>query len=85
MPVRSIVLVKGRNYRNQLKLYLSKKLKTFSQFLVEFLKSTLNFEHFDEKQEPRSSCILEITDCQKRGHLNVLNGPFWSLISQVTC
>ena len=54
MPVRSIVLVKGRNYRNQLKLYLSKKLKTFSQFFVEFLKSTLNFEHFDEKQEPRS-------------------------------
>ena len=31
-------------------MQLAKKLKTFSQFFIAFLKSTLNFEHFEEKK-----------------------------------
>ena len=41
------------NYRENLllpiQMQFSKKLKTFSQFFIAFLKSTLNFEHFIKK------------------------------------
>ena len=32
-------------------MQLAKKLKTFSQFFIAFLKSTLNFEHFERKKK----------------------------------
>ena len=40
---------------------LSQKPKAFSQFFSSFLKSTLNFEHFQKKDDPHSRCISEIT------------------------
>ena len=45
---------------------LSQKQKVFSQFFFAFLKSTLNFEHFQEKYDPHSWFISDITDSQKR-------------------
>ena len=33
---------------------LSKKQEIFSKFFFAFLKSTLNFEHFAEKEKPHS-------------------------------
>ena len=39
--------------------------KTFSQFLSSFLKSTLNFEHFQKKDDPHSRCIREIMDSEE--------------------
>ena len=45
---------------------ISEKRKTFSQFFVPFLESTLNFKHFESKDDRYSSCIFEITDCEKR-------------------
>ena len=33
---------------------LSEKQEIFSQSFFEFLKSTLNFEHFPKKEEPHS-------------------------------
>ena len=46
---------------------LSQKQKTLSHFFSLFLKSTLNFEHFQKKDDPHSLCVSEITDSQKHG------------------
>ena len=44
---------------------LSRKVKTFSEIFASFLKSMLNLENFQEKDDPHSCCVLEITDSQK--------------------
>ena len=44
---------------------LSQKQKTFSRIFSSFLKSTLNFEHFQKKDDPHSRCISEITVSEK--------------------
>ena len=41
--------------------------KTFPQFFVAFLKLTFHFKFFEKKDDLHSVCILEITDCEKRG------------------
>ena len=46
---------------------LSQNGKAFSEFFLAFLKSTLNFEHFQTKDDPRSLFISEITHSEKRG------------------
>ena len=37
------------NLRQPIQILLSQKQKTFSEFFSVFLKSTLNFEHFQKK------------------------------------
>ena len=49
------------NLMQPIQILLSQKQKTFSQFCSSFLKSTLNYEHFQQKDDPHSRCILEIT------------------------
>ena len=46
---------------------LFQKQKTFSGFLLAFLKSTLNFEHLPKKHDLHSLFISEITHSEKRG------------------
>ena len=46
---------------------LSQKLKTFSRFFLAFLKSRLNFELFQKKDDAPSLFISEATACKKRG------------------
>ena len=46
---------------------LSQKLKNFSQFFLRFLKSHLNLEHFQKKDDAHSLFICEATACEKRG------------------
>ena len=41
---------------------LSKKQTTFSQFIAAYLKFISNLEHFEQKCDPYSLCISEITD-----------------------
>ena len=48
-------------------MQLSQKQKTFSQFFSKFLKSSLNFEHFQRKDVSYSSGISEITDSERHG------------------
>ena len=43
-------------------MQLSQKQEIFSQFFFEFLKSTLNFERFQKKEEPHAWFISEIKD-----------------------
>ena len=55
------------NLTQQIRTQLSQKQKAFSEFFVEFPKSTLNFEHFQKKDDPHSWFISEITHSGKRG------------------
>ena len=45
-------------------MQLAKKRKIFSEFLAAFLKSRLNFEYFEKKDDPHSFCISEITNSE---------------------
>ena len=44
---------------------LSQKQKCFSRFLDAFLKSTINFNYFEEKDYPYRFCISDITASKK--------------------
>ena len=46
---------------------LSQKHKACSELFLAFSKSTLNFEHFQKKEDPRSLFISEITHSEKCG------------------
>ena len=54
----------------QVQTPLSLKQKTFSGFLIAFLKSTWNGEHFQEKGESSSLSISEIIDSKRGGYLS---------------
>ena len=46
---------------------LSQKLKIYSWFFLAFLKSRLNFELFQKKDDAPSLFISEATACENRG------------------
>ena len=48
-------------------MQLPQKQETCSEFFCWFLKSSLNFEHFQKKHDSPSSDISEITDSEKHG------------------
>ena len=50
-----------------IRMQLSQKQETFSEFLFGFLKSSLNFGHFQKKNDSHSSDISEIKDSEKHG------------------
>ena len=63
----------GRNMKTltqQVQASLSLKQKTFSGFLIAFLKSTWNGEHFQKKEESSSLSINEIIDSKRVGYLS---------------
>ena len=54
----------------QVQTPLSLKQKTFSEFLIAFLKSTWNGEHFQKKGESSSVSISEVIDSKRGGYLS---------------
>ena len=60
-------LLNRDNLTQPSQMQLSRKQKTFSEFFCAFLKSSLNFEHFQKKDDSHSSDISEITDSEKHG------------------
>ena len=58
-------LLYRENLMQPIQILLSEKRKTFPQFFYAFLKSTLNFEHFQKKDDPHSRCISQITVSKK--------------------
>ena len=58
-------------FRQQLEAPLSQKQKTFSLFLLAFLKCALNLEHFEKTDEYPSLVISRIIDSERGGYLNV--------------
>ena len=55
-------LLNWDNLMQPIPMQLSQKQETFSEFFFGFLKSSLNFEHFQKKDDSHSSDISEITD-----------------------
>ena len=58
-------LLYRENLIQEIQILLSEKRKTFSPFLSAFLKSTLNFEHFQKKDDPHTRCSSQITVSEK--------------------
>ena len=74
----------GENLTQPIQILLSQKQKTFSQFFSAFLKSTLNFEYFQQKDDPHGRCISQITVSEKGDLINVCKIPFKSSLPQKT-
>ena len=55
------------NLMQPIHMQLSQKLKTFSRFFPAFSKSSLNFQHFQKKDDAHSLFICGGTACEKRG------------------
>ena len=53
------------NLQQPFQMQWSQKQEIFFQFFLAFLKSTLNFERFQKKEEPHSWFISEIKDAEK--------------------
>ena len=47
-------LFKRDNLMQAIQMHFSQKQKAFSEFFCAFSKSTLNFEHFQKKDDPHS-------------------------------
>ena len=45
-------------------MQISAKSKTFSRFFIASMKSTLNSEYFEKKDQSHSVSITEIIDCE---------------------
>ena len=67
----------GRNmetFMQQVQTPLSLKQKTFSGFIIAFLKSTWNGEHFQKKGESSRLSISEIIYSKRGGYLSAWKG-----------
>ena len=53
------------NLPQQIQILLSQKKKTFSRLSSEIFIPTLNFEHFQKKDDPHSRCSSQITVPEK--------------------
>ena len=53
------------NLTQPIQIRFSMKQKTFSHFFSAFLKSILDFAHFQKKEDPHSRCISQITVSEK--------------------
>ena len=55
------------NLTQPIQMQLSRKQENFSEFFSAFLKSSLNFEHFENKDDSHSWRISKITESEKQG------------------
>ena len=58
-------LLYRENLTQPIQILLSLKRKTFSRYSSAFLKSTLNFAHFQKKYYAHSRCSSQITVSEK--------------------
>ena len=61
------------------------KLKTCSQFLIASLKSTLNLEYSETKNQSHSLSITEIINCETGRYLNLQKAIFHATLRQTSC
>ena len=57
------------NLMQLIHMQLSQKLKTFSGLFPAFSKSSLNFEHFQKKDDAHSLFICGAKACEKRVYI----------------
>ena len=65
-------------------MQLSGKQRAFSQFFSAFLKSSLNFEHFQKKDDSHSSGISEITESEEQGQIKIYKVLFQGILQKAT-
>ena len=63
----------------------SLKLKTCSRFFIAFLKSTVNFEYLETKDQSQRLSITEIINCETGSYLNVQKAIFLATLQETTC
>ena len=63
----------------------SLKLKTSSRFFIAFLKSALNLEYLEKKDQSQSLTIMEIINCETGSYLNLQNAIFHVPLRKPTC
>ena len=73
------------NLSQQVPTQTSLKLKTCSRFIIAFLKSWLNFEYLEKKDQSHSLSITEIINCETGSYLNVQKAIFDATLRQTTC
>ena len=66
-------------------MQISQQLKTFPGFFIAFMKSTLNLEYFERKDQSPSLSITEIINCETGSYLNVQKAIFHATLGQTTC
>ena len=60
-------LITRNNFTEIIRVKLSQKQKTFSEFFLAFLKAIKNFQDFPKKDGPHFLCISENTGSKKYG------------------
>ena len=65
-------------------MQITRKLKTCSRFFIAFLKSTLNFEYLETKDQSQSLSITEIINCETGSYLNVQKAIFHATLRKTT-
>ena len=63
----------------------SLKLKTCSRFFIAFVKSKLNLEYFEKKDQSHSLSITEIIHCETGSYLNVQKVIFHATPRHIIC
>ena len=77
-------LLNRDNLTQPIQMWLSQKEKTFCEFFSGFLKSSLNFEHFQKKDDSHSWGISEMRECEKHGYMNVYKVSFQGILQKAT-
>ena len=78
-------LLNRDNLTQPIQMEVSPKQKTFSQFFSAFLKSSLHFEHFLQKDDPHCWCISDIMDPEKPCYINAKKCPFKGSFEKQHC
>ena len=69
--VYNYFLLNLENLPQKVQTLISLKGKTFSTFFIASLKSTLNLEYFEKKDQSHSLSITEINNCRTSSYLSV--------------
>ena len=73
------------NLSQQVPMHTSRKLNNFSRTFLGFLKSKLNLEYFEKKDQSQSLSITEIINSETGSHLNVQKAIFDAMLRKATC
>ena len=66
-------------------MQISRKLKTFFLLFITFLKSLLNLEYFERKDQSQSLSIKAILNFETGSYLNVQEAIFNATLRSTTC
>ena len=85
MPITSILVGIWRICRNKLQFRNLGNRKLVLDSFIAFLKSTLNFEYLEKKDQSQSLSITENINCETDSYLNVQKAIFHATLWHITC